>query len=56
MRLVDPRAHVHDQRRHQEEHRQHQKQDRLDEHQTHILADLDLHERERKQTRDRRQA
>ena len=56
VRPVDPRAHVHDQCRHQEEHRQHQKQDRLDEHQTHILADLDLHERERKQARDRRQA
>ncbi len=56
VRLVDPRAHVHDERRHEEEHRQHQKQDRLDEHEAHVLADLDLHERERKQARDRRQA
>ena len=56
VRLVDPRAHVHDERRHQEKHRQHQKQDRLDEHKAHVLADLNLHERERKQARDRRQA
>ncbi len=44
VRLVDPRAHVHDERRHQEEHRQHQKQDRLNEHEAHVLANLDLHE------------
>ena len=56
VRPVDPRAHIHDERWHEEEHRQHQKQDRLDEHEAHVLADLDLHERERKQTRDRRQA
>ena len=54
--LVEQRAHEQQQRRHEQEHREHADQDRLDEHEAHVRADLDLHERQRQKTRNGRQA